>query len=130
MNTALLGKRLWCFTTQEDHLWRIVIQCKYISKTQGVFLPKGVIQLASVTIWKGSFQPSFLSQKEFDCCSKQDNVCFWKDLWLDDASLEAQIPNPNLFLLTTEQNSVSYNLDPLFGHQLKKRHHRQWTTAS
>uniref|UniRef100_A0A2N9HCX4 Reverse transcriptase domain-containing protein n=1 Tax=Fagus sylvatica TaxID=28930 RepID=A0A2N9HCX4_FAGSY len=82
-NKALLGKWLWRFGMEGDHLWRRVLMAKFGSDMGG-WRTKPIRGPHGCGLWKGimSGWEDYFQHVEF-VVGQGTRVSFWKDKWLD-----------------------------------------------
>ena len=87
-NQALLGKWLWRYGAEVDHLWRRVIAVKYGNEWGG-WCTKGVSEPYGVSLWRsiGQGWPTF-SKFILFYVGVGNRVKFWLDLWHGDSTLK------------------------------------------
>uniref|UniRef100_A0A2N9IJZ1 Reverse transcriptase domain-containing protein n=1 Tax=Fagus sylvatica TaxID=28930 RepID=A0A2N9IJZ1_FAGSY len=86
-NKALLGKWLWRFGMEGDHLWRRVLMAKFGSDLGG-WRTKPIRGPHGCGLWKGimSGWEDYFQHVEF-VVGQGTRVSFWKDKWCGDTSL-------------------------------------------
>jgi hypothetical protein len=91
-NQALLGKWIWRFGTEQDFLWRKVIEAKY-GCARGDWISNPVNSLYGVSLWKTISKdwPSFKQFISFDV-GDGSGVSFWHDVWCGDRTLKEMYP--------------------------------------
>ncbi|XP_026399408.1 uncharacterized protein LOC113295273 [Papaver somniferum] len=93
MNKALLTKWLWRFSTEDNVLWKDIIDEKYGVEQLGWFskIPKITYERS---LWKGIMNCSaiFKNHIKFKVNSSR-NTSFWKDRWLLDIPLCLKFPH-------------------------------------
>ena len=91
-NQALLGKWIWRFGTEQDFLWRKVIEAKY-GCARGDWISNPVNSLYGVSLWKTISKdwPSFKQFISFDV-GDGSRVSFWHDVWCGDRTLKEMYP--------------------------------------
>uniref|UniRef100_A0A2N9G1S1 Reverse transcriptase domain-containing protein n=1 Tax=Fagus sylvatica TaxID=28930 RepID=A0A2N9G1S1_FAGSY len=91
-NKALLGKWLWRFGMEGDHLWRRVLMAKFGSDLGG-WRTKPIRGPHGCGLWKGimSGWEDYFHNVEF-VVGQGTRVSFWKDKWCGDISLMALFP--------------------------------------
>lgn len=96
-NRALMGKWLWCYATQSEAIWKLVIDTKYDSLKEGL-CSKEVIGTFGVGVWKYIRGWERLSKFVRFEVSYGSHISFLHDVWCREQSLE--ISYPNLFSIT------------------------------
>ena len=91
-NQALLGKWIWRFGTEQDFLWRKVIEAKY-GCARGDWISNPVNSPYGVSLWKTISKdwPSFKQFISFDV-GDGSRVSFWHDVWCGDRTLKEMYP--------------------------------------
>uniref|UniRef100_A0A2N9EPP1 Reverse transcriptase zinc-binding domain-containing protein n=1 Tax=Fagus sylvatica TaxID=28930 RepID=A0A2N9EPP1_FAGSY len=91
-NKALLGKWLWRFGTEEDHLWRRVIAAKY-GLEWGGWQSKPCRGSHGCGLWKSISMGwgAFWEKIEF-FVGRGDRLRFWVDKWCGETSLKDLFP--------------------------------------
>lgn len=101
-NQALLGKWLWKYGTEQEALWRRVVEVKYGSLWGG-YCSRIVRGPYGVSLWKyirkgwDTFLP-LLSYNVGD----GSLVRFWHDLWCGEAALK--VAYPELFAISSDKD--------------------------
>uniref|UniRef100_A0A2N9FD38 SMP-LTD domain-containing protein n=1 Tax=Fagus sylvatica TaxID=28930 RepID=A0A2N9FD38_FAGSY len=91
-NRALLGKWLWRFGREENHLWRRVIVAKYGLDMGGWFSlkPRGT---HGCGLWKGIMLGRDLFSQHIELIPGQGNrILFWHDSWCGMTPLKSLFP--------------------------------------
>ena len=87
MNEALLGKWLWRFGVERDHLWRMVIAEKY-GEEEGGWISKDPQCPFGITLWKSIMRgkENFYKGVRFSP-GDGNRISFWHDLCLGEKTL-------------------------------------------
>uniref|UniRef100_A0A2N9EED7 Reverse transcriptase zinc-binding domain-containing protein n=1 Tax=Fagus sylvatica TaxID=28930 RepID=A0A2N9EED7_FAGSY len=107
-NKALLGKWLWRFGLEDQHLWRRVIVAKYGADLGGwCTLP--ITGPHGCGLWKGimSGWEDYFQQVEF-VVGQGNRIRFWKDKWCGGTSL--MVLFPNLFTCSSNREATIANV--------------------
>lgn len=101
-NSALLGKWLWRFMSENYGLWKRVVVCKYrVEEVE--WYPKIISRALVSGVWKGigkGWDP-FVRQISFEI-GNGSKVRFWKDKWCGEVELWRLFPD--LFSVAAEQD--------------------------
>jgi hypothetical protein len=93
-NRALLGKWLWCYGSERDAWWRVVVDSKYGSLRGGwcSLKPTGAFGVG-VGVWKNIRKgwDSFPHYTRF-VVGDGSKISFWHDLWCGDIALKVAFP--------------------------------------
>jgi hypothetical protein len=103
-NKALLGKWLWRFGMEGDHLWRRVLMAKFGSDLGG-WRTKTIRGPHGCGLWKGimSGWEDYFHNVEF-VVGQGTRVSFWKDKWCGDTSL--MVLFPTLFTCSSNREAT------------------------
>uniref|UniRef100_A0A2N9EL19 Reverse transcriptase domain-containing protein n=1 Tax=Fagus sylvatica TaxID=28930 RepID=A0A2N9EL19_FAGSY len=103
-NKALLGKWLWRFGMEGDHLWRRVLMAKFGSDLGG-WRTKPIRGPHGCGLWKGimSGWEDYFQHVEF-VVGQGTRVSFWKDKWCGDTSL--MVLFPTLFTCSSNRDAT------------------------
>ncbi|KAL5716954.1 hypothetical protein ACHQM5_010053 [Ranunculus cassubicifolius] len=103
MNEALLGKWLWRFGEEKDHLWRMVIAEKY-GEEEGGWYSKDPLCPFGITLWKGIVKEKlrFAKGVRFKPGDGQ-YISFWHDVWVGERTLCESFPE--LYVIATNKNA-------------------------
>jgi hypothetical protein len=107
-NQALLGKWLWRFGKERDHLWRKVIEAKY-DCFRGGWCTNQVNSSYGVSLWKTISKGWDLFNKfiSFEI-GDGSKVSFWHDVWCGDRPLKEMYPD--LFAISCSPDSLVADL--------------------
>uniref|UniRef100_A0A2N9GH27 Reverse transcriptase domain-containing protein n=1 Tax=Fagus sylvatica TaxID=28930 RepID=A0A2N9GH27_FAGSY len=102
-NKALLGKWLWRFGVEVNHLWRRVIVAKY-GMEWGGWWSKPCRGTHGCGLWKGisSGWEDFMERTKFSV-GKGDRIQFWFDKWCGNSPLKDLFPS--LFLCSSDRHA-------------------------
>ena len=92
INRALLGKWMWRFGREEDHLWRRVIAAKY-GVDWGSWISKKANGPHGCSLWKGILSGwDFFKQHVELVAGLGNRIRFWQDNWCGEVPLKAMFP--------------------------------------
>jgi hypothetical protein len=107
-NQALLGKWIWRFGKERDHLWRKVIEAKY-GWDRGGWCSKKVNSPYGVSLWK-TISKGWDSFNRFISFEIGDGskVSFWHDVWCGDRPLKVMYPD--IFAISSSPDALVADL--------------------